>query len=221
MVHGLNSLLRNRLKSLWRKWICKVLDCMCTLCCMWNVDRPIEHINFSIIKGIHWLCVNNSIWCCIIPFYPQLSTSQSHVCVVQEISGLYWLIAQLVNIRSGQRTWIVQFYNLFTAFHFHFSLPHLKIASYTTSVAVCLDPKPILWHCRVLHAHSQLLRMPGRRAAVHINGIFQKGEGLQTLAGPPRLLLHKDFCPLGTLEGKKLHEICSSSAGSNHSSCQA
>lgn len=124
-------------------------------------------------------------------------------------------------IRSKHLHWIVQFYNLFTVFHFHFSLPHLKIASYTTSVAVCLDLKPILWHCHVLHAHSQLLRMPGRHAAVHMNGIFQKGEGLQTLAGPPRLLLHKDFCPLVTLEGKKLHEICSWSARSNDSSCQA
>lgn len=197
---------------------------MCTLCCMCNVDRPIdEHINFSIVKGIHWLCVNNSIWCCIFPLLSSIvNITITCLCCPGDFRPL--LIAQLGNIRSGQSTctiWIVQFYNLFTVFHFHFSLPHLKIASYTTSVAVCLDLKPILWHCHVLHAHSQLLRMPGRHAAVHMNGIFQKGEGLQTLAGPPRLLLHKDFCPLVTLEGKKLHEICSWSARSNHSSCQA
>lgn len=50
------------------RWISKALECMSTLYCTCNVDWPIdEHIYFSIVKCIRWLCVNSSIWRCIFP----------------------------------------------------------------------------------------------------------------------------------------------------------
>lgn len=185
------ALLGNRLKPLWRRWIGKV-------CCMCNVDWPVAtHIKFGIREDVCWVCVNNSIWYCIFPPLSSIvNITMACLCCPGDFRH-NWLIGPLGNIGSGLvKIWLVQFYNRFTTFHFHFSLPHHKIASYTASVALIWS---LLWQFRVPCAHSQLLRMHGPHAPV------------------PEGNLELPFEP----EREKLPEICSWGAGSNNSSCQA